>query len=358
MHISQRKKSFCQNCQYPLVQEYNFCPSCGQENSDKQVSFGTLINEFLSNYVAYDSRLVRTIPPFLFKPGFLTNEFNAGRRTRYMHPLRLYFIVSFFYFFILSTIISKEVIINSGQADNSTQQNEKAVFLQLDSASKEIEQEIRKEIPSISKQVDSSEKQSTMGETIQTQMPDSSSGTRDASLDLDLNSTKWEVLKIPGIKPEQVLDSLQAHKTAFNLLLARQGIKIFQEKGQNIATYLVSTTSKMMFLLLPFFAFMLKIFYIRKNRYYVDHITFTLHLHSFLFFILSVLIVINYYWPLDLIITLTTLLIIVYFLLAFKRVYKQGWIKTFVKTVFVFIAYLLSLGVFLTATIIISLLLF
>jgi hypothetical protein len=108
MLIAQRKKTYCQNCHYPLTSNYNFCPQCGQENTDKRVAFNTLVQEFFANFIAYDSRLVKTVIPFLFKPGFLTNEFNDGRRVKYMHPLRLYFIVSFFYFFALALVYKED----------------------------------------------------------------------------------------------------------------------------------------------------------------------------------------------------------------------------------------------------------
>lgn len=38
----------------------------------------------------FDTTFFRTITPFLFKPGFLTIEFNEGRRKKYVKPIRLY----------------------------------------------------------------------------------------------------------------------------------------------------------------------------------------------------------------------------------------------------------------------------
>ena len=45
-----------------------------------------------------DSRLWRTLAALLFKPGHLTREFLAGRRARYLPPVRLYLVLSVLFF--------------------------------------------------------------------------------------------------------------------------------------------------------------------------------------------------------------------------------------------------------------------
>src|SRR5262249_142497 len=41
---------------------------------------------------------------FLFRPGQLTSEYNAGRRVRYSSPLRIYLLMSVAYFFAASVV--------------------------------------------------------------------------------------------------------------------------------------------------------------------------------------------------------------------------------------------------------------
>lgn len=60
------------------------------------------IKHFLSDYFAFDSKIVRSFGPLLFKPGFLTSEFLAGRRVSYIPPLRMYIFVSIVFFLLLS----------------------------------------------------------------------------------------------------------------------------------------------------------------------------------------------------------------------------------------------------------------
>lgn len=48
-----------------------------------------------------DSRILRTLPALFFKPGFLTLEYFAGRRMRYIVPFRLMFVLCLLSFFTL-----------------------------------------------------------------------------------------------------------------------------------------------------------------------------------------------------------------------------------------------------------------
>lgn len=95
--LRQTKK--CLNCNQSLSEIYSYCPLCGQENTDNNVSFKQLIEDFLNNYFSLDSKFFQSIKPFFIHPGHLTNSFNSGKRRTYINPVRLYIIISFFYFF-------------------------------------------------------------------------------------------------------------------------------------------------------------------------------------------------------------------------------------------------------------------
>lgn len=92
----------CLNCEEAVSGK--FCASCGQRNVDYRVSIWELLSDALDGLFQIDSRMGRTVIPFLFRPGFLTHEYNAGRRTRYSSPLRIYLLLSVCYFFALSFV--------------------------------------------------------------------------------------------------------------------------------------------------------------------------------------------------------------------------------------------------------------
>ena len=70
-----------------------------------------VVGEWFEDLGSLDSRLWRTLSALLFRPGLLSAEFNAGRRAAYLPPFRLYLIVSFIMFLLLS--ISSELEINA-----------------------------------------------------------------------------------------------------------------------------------------------------------------------------------------------------------------------------------------------------
>lgn len=107
-----RKTERCLNCDEPAPGAY--CASCGQRNADYRVSLRELLGDVLDGLFQLDSRITRTFVPFLFRPGFLTREYCAGRRTRYTSPLRVYLLLSVVYFFALPRLDS---VIRLGEGD-------------------------------------------------------------------------------------------------------------------------------------------------------------------------------------------------------------------------------------------------
>jgi hypothetical protein len=90
----------CTNCDKPLTGEY--CASCGQHAVDLNVPIRHFVAEFIRESFSLDSSLFRTLKSLLLKPGFLTQEYLAGRRARYVPPIRLYLVLSFSLFLLLA----------------------------------------------------------------------------------------------------------------------------------------------------------------------------------------------------------------------------------------------------------------
>ena len=101
----------CHNCGESLRREPppNYCPACGQETTLHPPSVWEFVHEFVGHYVALEGKLWRTLAMLLPHPGRLTNEYLAGRRRRYVLPLRLYLSASFV-FFVLARLISPSAV--------------------------------------------------------------------------------------------------------------------------------------------------------------------------------------------------------------------------------------------------------
>lgn len=119
----------------------------------------------------------------------------------------------------------------------------------------------------------------------------------------------------------------------------RQAKKIVAGVGKTFdyaATYLKYIS----FLLLPFYAFAFKLLYLRHRKFYIDHLIYTLHLQSFVYIVVSLVLLIPLWitpsarnWFIGVIL----LSLIVYVLLSLRNIYKQSWFKTIVKTVLAFV---------------------
>src|SRR6266496_2851032 len=92
----------CRNCGATV--EHDFCPHCGQEKRHRPLSLWLLFREFLEDTFSADSRLHRSIVPLMIRPGFLTNEYIAGRNARYISPFRIYLFSSVAFFFLLAYV--------------------------------------------------------------------------------------------------------------------------------------------------------------------------------------------------------------------------------------------------------------
>jgi hypothetical protein len=65
------------------------------------------LHEFIGHHVALEGKLWVTLRKLLFAPGSLTVEYFAGRKLRYINPLRLYLTVSLILFAVLGLIDPK-----------------------------------------------------------------------------------------------------------------------------------------------------------------------------------------------------------------------------------------------------------
>src|SRR6266705_4218099 len=90
----------CENCGARLSGPY--CSQCGQAAIDYRRSFGHVLVDVLNEFLNWDSKFFATIALLIVKPWRLTNEFVAGRRVRYVHPLRLYLLASILFFFAVN----------------------------------------------------------------------------------------------------------------------------------------------------------------------------------------------------------------------------------------------------------------
>jgi hypothetical protein len=94
-----------------------------------------------------------------------------------------------------------------------------------------------------------------------------------------------------------------------------------------------------LFVMVPFFALILRLFHWGKKRYYFNQLIFSLHFHSFLFLIFIGFIFIIPVTGAELAGPVFWGMSSIYMIVALKYGQDQGWIKAFIKAGFIWVSY-------------------
>lgn len=86
----------CRNCDAPLAGKY--CSACGQRDRDLRLTVGHFLHDATHEFLHLDGKIVQTLKLLALRPGALTAEFLAGRRARFISPIRMYLTVSILFF--------------------------------------------------------------------------------------------------------------------------------------------------------------------------------------------------------------------------------------------------------------------
>jgi len=86
----------CANCGAEFTGA--FCPDCGQKVVSSDLTMREFLHETTQELTSWEGKIPRTLKALFTKPGLLTTDFLAGRRARWLPPLRLYLICSLAFF--------------------------------------------------------------------------------------------------------------------------------------------------------------------------------------------------------------------------------------------------------------------
>lgn len=89
----------CLNCGAKL--EGAFCSQCGQAALPRR-SLLHVFEEFLHGLFHFDTKVWRTLPMVMFRPGTLTRNYVYGKRARYVSPLATFLLTIFFMFAVFA----------------------------------------------------------------------------------------------------------------------------------------------------------------------------------------------------------------------------------------------------------------
>ncbi len=308
------KEENCLNCGYPLVGPY--CGHCGQKAFLHKDSFWHMVVHFVGDYFHYDNKLWRTIKTLFTKPGVVTLEFNEGKRGKYLNPIQLYIFVTTVFF----------LVVFSFSVDRDSEVITKPKLNKADSVS-------------------------------------SRNKRNDIIIDLGAWRTQY--------KTNQAYDSAQLalpparRDHFFKTFIIHRVLTVENETSEQTSeraiSYFKRNIPKLFFVLLPLFAFFLKVLYRRRSLYYVDHLIFSIHFHIVCFLLILLFFILAGVVSMDGFDDMLSLAFIfgigIYLFMALRKVYHSSVVVTLMKQFILFCMYLFSLLLVLTVMFIFALLL-
>ena len=370
----------CENCGTELRGHY--CSNCGQAAVNYHRSFRHVIVDVLDSFLNWDSKFIRSIGLLLWRPGWLTNQFLEGRRVRFLHPLRLYLLVSIVFFLCARLIPVSDphttkaedlppearAHLEKKMAELRAKQKEGS-FLTFTSDEKGPSVPPAPATPAEPKAA-ADQKEPAVPSAILTpdpaakepNVPQTSATPSEAQTAVDeIMSEVAAEKKKKGPGPHiQFGNDKNGPRTPFGIWMRQRVKDRIGEDGTNAKLFvetLRSNLSTMMLFCVPVFAFILKILYLRQKRFYIEHLVYALNIHAF-FYIAAILVVLISIgldrWipgtPQVLLTLLLCLLVFVQIFLSIRRVYRQSWFMTTFKFGFGGLIYLFVLSFAVAAT--------
>jgi hypothetical protein len=405
--LADKPITHCENCGTPLAGE--FCSQCGQHAIDYRRSIFRVVLDAADSFLNWDTKFLHSMNQLLIRPWQLTNDFNAGRRARYVHPLRLYLIASIVFFLMARAInwdsegpiqltaqdrtelvasLNKMIEPNSPLTPEQRAQVELA-RTKLAEVQGALTAEERTEVKKAFKTYIKSEVRKSMSTEERAKMisvmtripkiPDSDKQIPPSMVPAppDPSASIPAIDQPPAPPPILVAPTPKApfhfsagppgeKKSALAQWLEKQVREKIGEDGARAKLFMETLRSNipaMMLCCIPLFAFILKILYIRKGRFYVEHLVYALHIHTFLYVavIVTALAVMGANRTVPAlsgwITGLMVCAIVVQIFLSIRRVYRQNWFMTLVKFLFGGFVYFVILVLAVGATALVTLIL-
>jgi hypothetical protein len=280
----------------------------------------------------------------IIKPGFLAVEYNAGRRESYYHPARMYVFISFVFFLLAFSLPETE-----NEDDNESD------IVQVDDEMTPAEKKRLKETLEKAGVKSSPYYSDSLWNDEKDQAADSSSDSAKTKkkkkkggfnlMGSDYKSVA-EYDSVQNAKPEDERDGFLERKLRIKSIELNDRYTDGNEFSKEFGQAFKDNFSKVLFYLLPFFALLLKLLYIRRDYFYSEHLVQSIYYYNFFYLGGSLYLLVDqipvareFTWVIG-------FWIYFYLLFAMKRTYQQSWRKTIAKFILFSFAFmfLMSIG--------------
>ena len=317
----------------------------------------------------------RTFAALLARPGTLTRVHNAGQRQRFLSPLRVYLTSTLLFFFLLSAIDpvghtrAGVPLGPEGPADSLTVAalvDSTDAWLELDQDSISTASVARARAHADSavraavSRADSPERIAKLRADGLEAVAEAQHDARDDAAEARDGAKRYRLERaiLATLPPDSLVfaddirgavnmvypDSVGSFK--INGVSIRKGMvgdiigaRTKAEQMDAIVAFIkvvIGHIPTVLFLILPIFASLLKLLYVRRDWFFSEHVVFGLHTHAFAFIAFSAIVLVTWGFGeshafVAYVAVALALSIPLYFLVALKRVYGQSWRKTVAK---------------------------
>ncbi|MGZ6023085.1 MAG: DUF3667 domain-containing protein [Rhizomicrobium sp.] len=325
------KTGVCTNCGKPLLGAY--CAVCGQPAHTHRRSVRALVHDFVVDFINFDSRILRTARALLFQPGELPCAFREGRTQRYVPAIRLYLFVSLIFFVLLSVsgiaILQLQVVATPVKIVYDAKGN---AFLPNPAYDKDDP-----DSKTVSKLVPLSKEKANQPGGHFSYSTDTYFFARVGAF----HSTMTTAAKDRLLESIRMNDKKRNEVKSWWEMQIFSGINRLASDPAALNGPLTDWLPRVMFLLLPLYALLLALFHIRRRKdyYLVDHLVFSLSVHTFTFVVLIAAAGLAQVASGELVALALLGVLSLYIFLAMKRFYRQGWGMTTIKFILISVIY-------------------
>lgn len=298
----------CANCGTALNGPY--CSNCGQKAADLNRPIWWILGEFLDAIFSYDSRTFRTIWLLVSEPGAFTSRYIAGQRASLLPPFRLFVIATVVFFLTLQLT---DLALVAFKVRNATAAEQAAAATTT---------------------------------TVEGTVVKSGGGAETIiEMDLFVPASSLKHVKLTDQQKQDInggavrveTDGLSEDEAnvlrEFERGLSRvsQGYQKAVEDPMKLNGPLNLWLPRLMLVLVPVFALLLAVMHWRPRVFLMEHLIFSLHVHTVVFFAMAISALVaamlgggSFLWA-------VWLILLVYVWMAMHFVYVRSWWLTSIK---------------------------
>lgn len=339
----------CENCATELQGEY--CHQCGQRAHNPLRSFWHSVEDVFESFWHLDGRVFRTLRDLLI-PGRIIAAYLGGHRVPYLPPLRLFVILSVLTFFIAQFAIH----VSPGSSDGSrfaqdttiaeVEQRRAAELAELEQLRLQLEQDeaTRAGLPGVlageaavraaaERRIRELQGLPASGQAAEAEALTAPDWFTIDGKPWDAATNPVRLTWLPGFANDWLNRKIAQ---------GNRNLPHYSQEPEAFVHAVLHSVPTALFVLVPVFALLLKLFYLRSGRGYLEHMVVALYSHAFLCVALLAIFALQivgqrlpagFDGVLGGLQSLLWIWMAVYLWWTQYRVYAQGWAKTTLKYV-------------------------